>query len=90
MIVVEVRVIGGGGGHATAFAGEVLTLAISEPQATGRPVEVTLALADGELCLRGKSRGSRRREDGRFDVSLRLVALRREERLRLTAVFAPA
>ena len=79
---------GGGDGHAVAFDGAVIEFVAMEPQATGRPVEVVLRLAEGPLVLRGRSRGSRRLEDGRFQVWLRPVALRREERARLEAAFA--
>jgi hypothetical protein len=40
--------------------------------------------------LLGKSAGSKRREDQRFDVRVRLHSLRREDRLRLEGLFEKA
>lgn len=81
----------GNDGHAVAFDGAVIECLVTAPQAPGRPVDIVLQLGDGRLTLRTKSRGSRRADDGRFQVWLRPVALRREERARLQAAFpAPA
>ena len=78
----------GAEGYAVAFDGAVIECVVSVPQAPGRPVEVVLQLGDGAMTLRTRSRGSRRVDDGRFQVNLRPVALRREERTRLEATFA--
>ena len=75
----------GGEGEALSVAGEVLHLVIDRPYAPGAPVSMTVTRADGELRLRGKTIGSKRRDDGRFDVKLRLVSLSRIDRARLTA-----
>ena len=40
------------------------------------------------LDLQGKSAGSKLRSDGRYDVTLRLVSLRREQRIALEQTFA--
>lgn len=77
----------GATGQAVAFDGAVIECVVSIPQAPGRPVEVVLQFADGPLTLRTRSRGSRRVDEGRFQVKLRPVALRREERTRLEAAF---
>lgn len=78
----------GGRGEAQSVAGEVMHLVIDRPYAPGAPIALAVALraaaADTrELVLRAKTIGSKRRDDGRFDVRVRLVSLRREDRARL-------
>lgn len=73
--------LGGASAEALEFEGEDLSCSSERPFAPGQPVAVELTLADGSpLSLSGKCRGSKRRDDGRFDVRLRLVSLRRAER----------
>ncbi|MCB9592167.1 MAG: hypothetical protein H6719_05490 [Sandaracinaceae bacterium] len=70
-----------GRGEALSFTGENLACALSRAFAPGAPLELSVALeGDEALSLRGKTIGSKRRADGRFDVRLRLLSLRREER----------
>jgi hypothetical protein len=78
-----VKVEQGGEGEALSVAGEVLHIVIDRAYAPGAPISMSVARADGELGLRGKTIGSKRREDGRFDVKLRLVSLSRVDRERL-------
>lgn len=85
--MIAVSFADGAVGHAVAFDGAVIECVVSVPQAPGRPVDVVFQFADGPLTLRTRSRGSRRVDDGRFQVRLRPVALRREERTRLEAAF---
>ncbi|MBX3274149.1 MAG: hypothetical protein KF729_28035 [Sandaracinaceae bacterium] len=71
----------GGGGEALAFDGEeVLACALDRAFAPGAPIELALSAGEAALALRGKAIGSKRRLDGRFDVRVRLVSLRREDR----------
>lgn len=72
-------------GRAHSIDGEVLSCVVSRAYAPGAPVDLGVRLEAGELALRGKSLGSKRRDDGRFDVRLRLLSLRREEREALAA-----
>ncbi len=88
--MIPIRFTSGEEGVAVALDGLMLAVVSSGAHAPGRPVELQLALPDGALVVRAKSRGSRRREDSRFDVTLRLVTLRREQHARLAAAFAPA
>ena len=46
----------------------------------GKPMTFRLVSAHGELDMQGKSIGSKRRTDNRFDVRVRVVNLRRTER----------
>lgn len=72
-----------------AFDGHVLSVDSPRPFAPGAPVSLAGRTADGsegsEHRLEGRTIGSRRREDGRFEVRLRLVNLRRATRLALMA-----
>lgn len=86
--MIATRFATGEEGEAVGFDGSVVELVCVGAYAPGQPVELVVLLPDGPLALRGKSRGSRRREDGRFDVRLRPGALRREERERLETAFA--
>jgi hypothetical protein len=80
-----VRVDQGGEGEAVSLAGEVLHVVIDRPYAPGAPVRLRLARDDGEMTLEARTIGSKRRDDARFDVRLRLVSLTREQRAKLTA-----
>lgn len=53
--------------------------------APGKPVVLALSV-EPPLSLQLKTVGSKRREDGRFDVQGRIVMLRREERAQLAAL----
>ncbi|MCZ7687520.1 MAG: hypothetical protein M5U28_55795 [Sandaracinaceae bacterium] len=64
----------------------MLHLVLPRAFAPGAPLALTLELEDGALELTGKTIGSKRREDGRFDVRARLISLRREDRARLEAI----
>lgn len=55
---------------------QVLTLICPAPYAPGQPMRFSV---DG-VALEGKSLGSKRQPDGRFEVRLRLVNLRKEHR----------
>jgi hypothetical protein len=81
----EVRVGGERLGATEAYGGEVLTLVLARPYAPGAPLHFTVE-ASTPLELTGKSLGSKRREDGRFTVRLRLTNLRRDERRALEAL----
>jgi hypothetical protein len=71
----------------TGYAGEVLTFACERAHPPGEPLQLTVRLPDAELALAGKTVGSKRRDDGRFDVRLRLTSLRREQRSLLERAF---
>jgi hypothetical protein len=89
-----VKVLEGGEGEALSFSGEVLHVVLSRAYAPGAPITLELAHPTGPLSLRGKTIGSKRRAvvgeapvgeaaAPSFDVRLRVVSLRREERARL-------
>lgn len=64
-----------------ALKSDLLDAIADAPCAPGTPITLEI----GELRLEAKSRGTKRRDDGRFDLSVRLVGLRRGERERLLA-----
>ena len=72
----------GGEGEAHAFDGEVLHVIVGRAFAPGAPVELAVH-ATPTLMVRGKALGSKRQEDGRFAVRLRLVTLKRDDREQL-------
>lgn len=71
---------------ATAFSSNVLSFVSPRAYAPGAPI--VLARTDREGRIEGRSLGSKRRDDGAFEVRARLVNLRREERLELESLLA--
>jgi hypothetical protein len=74
----------------TSYEAGVLGLVCDRAHPPGRPLELRVPVGDAPLVLLGKSAGSKRREDQRFDVRLRLHSLRREDRARLETLFGKA
>jgi len=80
---VEITVMGEPG-EALSFDGtETLALVAPRAFAPGTPIEMRFRVGESAHTIRGKARGSRRRDDGRYDVQARLISLRREQRLAL-------
>lgn len=80
----------GGEGEALAFErAEVLRCVVSRAFAPGAPIALRIGLTveaePEEVALSGKSTGSKRRADGRFDLVVRLISLRKAHRLALEA-----
>ena len=73
----------GARGEAVRVDGEVIEIVAPRAFAPGAPVRMRVD-ADGEaIPVEGKTIGSKRRDDGRFDVRLRLINLRRPHRVAL-------
>jgi hypothetical protein len=53
----------------------------------GKPLRLRTDAGGETLDLQGKSAGSKLRTDGRYDVTLRLVSLRRDQRIALEQAF---
>lgn len=85
MTMIELRFTTGEEGRAVALDGDMLEVRTAASHPVGEPLAFALALADGPLALEGKSRGSRRLDDGAFEVRVRLVTLRRADRERLVS-----
>jgi hypothetical protein len=79
-----------GDAFAVGYRDHVLALICESAHPPGRPLRLTLGLPSGELRLEGKSSGSKRREDGRFDVRVKLSSVRKEQRAALETAFAAA
>ncbi len=76
-----VRFAGGGEGVAEAYAEGVLALVAPRAYAPGAPMSFDVVVeASAALSLAGRAIGSKRRDDGRFSVRIRLTNLRRAER----------
>jgi hypothetical protein len=75
-------------GAQLAIDGEHVRASSSGAHAPGRPLVCEAQLPDRPVRFRAKSLGSRRREDGMFEVKMRAVDLRREDRERLVAALA--
>lgn len=70
------------------FAGEVTQFVSEKAFAPGKPLDVHAAFSEGEVPFKLKVIGSRRRDDGRFDVRARVVNLTKDLRERLQRAFA--
>jgi hypothetical protein len=77
---------GGGTGALVRVDGEVLHAVLDRPFAPGSPVRMQVDAEGEALPVQGKTIGSKKRDDGRFDVRLRLINLRREHRDKLRAL----
>jgi hypothetical protein len=85
-VTAEARFDGEVQGASEAYVGGLLILVLVRPYAPGAPLQFTLGDVDAPLALTGRSAGSKRREDGRYTVRVRLTNLRRAERETLEAM----
>ena len=67
-------------GEGVAFEGNLLHAISPVAFAPGRPLEIEADVSGSHFSFRAKSLGSKRRPDERFDVRLRPVNLRREQK----------
>jgi hypothetical protein len=74
-------------GRALGYTDGVLKIVCERAHPPGQPLSLALQLPEGELALQGKSAGSKRRDDGGFDLRLKLNSLRREHRAALEQHF---
>ena len=83
-----VRLAGGGDARAVGLdvQAEVLHLVAERAFPPGRPLALDLIVSDETLPLQGKAAGSKRRDDGRYAVKIRLHTLRRDQRARLSTL----
>jgi hypothetical protein len=87
----RVRIAAGAEGEALELSGETMKLVIDRAFAPGAPMsfelevspELAPELARGpkNIALEARTIGSKRQPDGRFEVRVRLINLRREDRL---------
>ena len=76
----EIEFDGGEKAEARTFEGHILTFLSPRAFASGAPIGFTVVMGDHRRALEGRCVGSRRAEDGRFEVRMRLVNLRRDDR----------
>jgi hypothetical protein len=76
---VKLRLATGEEGEATAIEGNLLTFLSPRAFAPGAPIRFS-TLGEAERSFEGRTIGSKRVEDGRFEVRMRFVNLRREDR----------
>lgn len=73
-------------GELLAVEGEWATIVSVKAFAPGQPLSFDLQDDAGTFGIGGKAQGSKRLEDGRFRVKMRLVNLRRDLRERMLAL----
>lgn len=74
-----------GPGEVSDLDGERLHVISPTPYAPGQRFSGSIQLDGGAVTVEGRSQSSKKREDGRFEVRVRLVNLSRSGRVRLTA-----
>ena len=81
--MIDARLDGGDDAQAGSFDGRLLHLICPRALAPGQPAQIRVLL-DPVVELGARSQGSKKREDGSFDVRFRLVNLTRVHRDALT------
>jgi len=76
----KTRLESGEDAEARAFDGNLLTLWSPRAFAPGSPIRFVVTLNDGERSFEGRATGSKRIDDAHFEVRMRFVNLRREDR----------
>jgi hypothetical protein len=79
--------LSGGEGELVSHDGDRASLVSPTAFAPGQPLTFDALLDDGPLALEARTLGSKKREDGRFDVRVRLINLSRDRRERLARAF---
>ena len=82
------RLADGGAARAVGYEvqAEVLHIVAERPFPPGRPLVFTLVLSETKVVLQGKAIGSKRREDGHYEVKIKLHTLLRDHRARLAVL----
>ncbi len=76
----EIRLESGEDAEARAFDGTILTLLSPRAFAPGSPIRFGVVVDDGERSYEGRAIGSKRVDDNHFEVRMRFVNLRRDDR----------
>jgi hypothetical protein len=74
-----------GDGEIVKLDGERLEVVSPKAFAPGQPIRFAAVVDGDDVSLEGRSQGSKKRDDGRFDVRMRLVNMSRAVRERLVA-----
>jgi hypothetical protein len=78
--VVKVRLDGGEEAEALAFDGTTFTMLSPRAYAPGAPIRFSANTDEDARNFEGRAIGSKRVDDGRFEVRMRFVNLRRADR----------
>ena len=76
----------GGEGAVESWDGERLVLRAPRAFAPGSPIKFAIHFDEGAVAYESRSIGSKKRDDGAFDVRMRMVSLRRDDRVRLDSL----
>ena len=79
----KLRLESGEEAEASAIDGNILTLLSPRAFAPGAPIRFSTVGGEVERAFEGRTLGSKRVDDGRFQVRMRFVNLRRADRERL-------
>lgn len=85
----EIRLEGGEGAKAQTFDGSLLIFRSPRAFAPGAPIRFTVTTGGGARDFEGRAIGSRRIDGAHFEVRMRFVNLRREDRSIWSALPAP-
>jgi hypothetical protein len=77
---VNLRLQSGEQGEAVRLDGNLLTFLSPRAFAPGSPIRFAVSAEGGPRSFEGRTIGSKRIEGGRFEVRMRFVNLRREDR----------
>lgn len=83
---IAARIEGQVDGELHGYADGILTLRSDKAYPPGRPLACELAY-DTPMALKGRTIGSKRQDDGRFLVRVRLTNLRKQDREQLEQSF---
>ena len=87
--MIPLRLDRGDDAELVSIDGETVALISPRAYAPGAPIEMTARADDSDILLRGKSLGSKRRPDDRFDIRARMINLTRDHRALLVTLLAP-
>jgi hypothetical protein len=85
----EIHLEGGERAEARTFDGSHLTFVSPRAFAPGAPIRFTARTDSAVRSFEGRAIGSKRVDEGRFEVRMRFVNLRRNDRSILSALPAP-
>jgi hypothetical protein len=85
----EIRLEGDERAEAQTFDGSHLTFVSPRAFAPGAPIRFTATTGGAVRSFEGRAIGSKRIDEGRFEVRMRFVNLRRDDRVILNALPAP-
>jgi len=85
----EIRLEGGEGAEARTFDGSQLSFLSPRAFAPGAPIRFTVTTGGAVRGFEGRAIASKRVDDARFEVRMRFVNLRRDDRPIWSALPAP-